>query len=59
MKFLIVLAIFVYSPGETAMSRTLSVLKISKNESTSQLDEYWRLFMESNNKTYENSSIEV
>ena len=59
MRFLIVMSIFIYNPGESLISRTLNVLTINKNESASELDEYWKTFMKTNNKSYENPLTEV
>ena len=59
MRFLIVMSIFICNPGESSISRTLNVLTINKNESASELDEYWKTFMKRNNKSYENPLTEV
>ena len=59
MRFLLVIAIIAYNPGESLMNRTSNVLTINKNESAAILEEYWTNFVISNNKSYETPHLEV
>ena len=59
MRFLLVIAIIAYNPGESLMNRTSNVLIINKNESAAILDEHWTNFVTSNNKSYENPYLKV
>ena len=59
MRFLLVIAIIAYNPGESLMNKTIDVLTINKNASAAILDEHWTNFVRSNNKSYESPHLEV